>query len=340
MGNANKSMKYIINEFLRFLVKITLKGYYKKIIIEGAKNIPKNTPILLVANHQNALIDPLLLGSYTSLKPYYLTRASVFKKSLVAKFLNLIQMLPVYRVRDGFSTIQQNQNTFDQTYEVLRNNGTVIIFAEGSHSLFRNLRPLSKGFTRIAFGLKDKYPETNPVVLPVALDYSAHKRSGSIARVTFGKIIPVDMPAAKSGLLTKSVERALKELVVEIPAETYEQDLGRLIENHVDLTCRAEVKLFLETGEVPNPVSVPSGLNNKLMKIFHFPLYWIWLWKKPSIKDPVFSSTWKFLIIYILGPSYYLLLLWLAISSPLGSWALAFLVMAIITLIINKNPQE
>jgi hypothetical protein len=29
-------------------------------------------------------------------------------------------MLPVYRVRDGFSTIQQNQKTFEATYEVLK----------------------------------------------------------------------------------------------------------------------------------------------------------------------------------------------------------------------------
>lgn len=333
-------MKYLTNFILRLLVKIALKGYFKKIIVDGKENIPKNVPVILVANHQNALIDPLLLATHTKLNPHFLTRASVFKKSLAAKALDYIRMLPVYRVRDGFSTIQQNQQIFDKTYEILKKNGTVIIFAEGSHSLIRNLRPLSKGFTRMAFGLKEKYPETQPVILPVALDYSAHKRSGSRARLTFGKTIPVDMPSSKSGLLTKSVERAVKELVVEIPEETYEQDLARLIENNVDLTCRAEVKLFLETGEVPNPISEPSSLKNKVMKIFHFPLYWLWLWKKPSVKDPVFSSTWKFLIGFALAPIYYLFLLWLAMDTPLGSWALAFLVMAWISLLWNKNPQE
>ncbi|WP_339865461.1 1-acyl-sn-glycerol-3-phosphate acyltransferase [uncultured Algoriphagus sp.] len=333
-------MQYLINEFLRILVKISLKGYFNKIVIEGKENIPKNTPILLVANHQNALIDPLLLATHTGLKPSFLTRASVFKKSFVAKLLNFIHMLPVYRVRDGFSTIQQNQTTFDQTYEVLRGNGTVIIFAEGSHSLIRNLRPLSKGFTRIAFGLKEKYPEVTPVILPVALDYSAHKRSGSIARVTIGKVIPVDMPAAKSGLLTKSVQVALKNLVVEIPNENYDQQLENLIAHQVDVSSREDVELFLETGQVPNPVNEVSGLKNKLMKIFHFPLYWLWLLKKPGVKDPVFSSTWKFLIGFALAPIYYFFLIWLSMDTALGSWALTFLIMAWITLIGNKNPQE
>lgn len=333
-------MQYLINEFLRILVKISLKGYFKKIIIEGKENIPKNTPILLVANHQNALIDPLLLATHTGLKPSFLTRASVFKKSFVAKLLNFIHMLPVYRVRDGFSTIQQNQATFDQTYEVLHKNGTVIIFAEGSHSLVRNLRPLSKGFTRIAFGLKEKYPETNPVILPVALDYGAHKRSGSTVRVTIGKAIPVDMPVAKSGLLTKSVQVALKNLVVEIPDEGYEAHLENLIENNVDLSSKEDVAMFLNTGQVPNPVKDTSGFRNKLMKIFNFPLYLLWIMKKPGVKDPVFSSTWKFLIGFALAPFYYLVLLWLAIGSPLDSWALAILIMALITVITNKNPQE
>lgn len=333
-------MKYLVNFTLRLLVKLALKGYFRKIIVDGKENIPQNVPIILVANHQNALIDPLLLATHTTLNPYFLTRASVFKKSFVAKMLNFIRMLPVYRVRDGFATIQQNQGTFDQTYEVLRKNGTVIIFAEGSHSLIRNLRPLSKGFTRMAFGLREKYPETHPVILPVALDFSAHKRSGSRVRLTFGKAISVDMPPSKSGLLTKSVERALKGLVVEIPEETYEQDLARLIQNKVDLTCRAEVKLFLENGDVPNPVAEDTGLKNKLMKIFHFPLYWLWLWKKPSVQDPVFSSTWKFMIGFVLAPFYYLFLIWLAVDTSLGSWALAFLIMAWISLISNKNPQE
>lgn len=333
-------MKNLINSFLTLLVKIALHGYFRKIIIQGRENIPKNRPILLVANHQNALIDPILLATHTTLKPYFLTRASVFKNSFAAKMLDYIRMLPVYRVRDGFSTIQQNQHTFDKTYEVLRENGTVIIFAEGSHSLIRNLRPLSKGFTRIAFGFKDKYPDQPPVILPVALDYSAHMRSGSVARVTFGKAIEVDMPSAKSGLLTKSVQTSLKNLVVEIPNEDYEQHLENLIHQQVDLSSREAVNLFLESGKVPKPVKPVSGFRNKLMKIFNLPLYLLWLWKRKSVKDPVFSSTWKFLIGFVVAPFYYLLLLWLAIGTALGSWALTILILAGITLILNRNPQE
>jgi 1-acyl-sn-glycerol-3-phosphate acyltransferase len=333
-------MKDLFNAILRLLVKVALHGYFKKIRVEGKTNLPKNRPVILVANHQNALIDPLLLATHTRLNPWFLTRAAVFSNPVVCKLLHFIRMLPVYRLRDGFSTIQQNQRTFDDTYEVLRKNGTVVIFAEGSHSLVRNLRPLSKGFTRMAFGLKEKYPELEPLILPVGIAFSAHKRSGSLVRISFGKPIPVDMPSSQSGKLTKSVEKALKALLVDIPDANYETTLRRLIEHQVDLTSKQDVQTYLETGTVPNPVKAVNGLGNKLMKIFHFPLFWLWLLKKPSVKDEVFSSTWKFLIGFGLAIPYYFLLLWLTMDTAVGSWGLTFLILAWITLWKNQNPQE
>jgi 1-acyl-sn-glycerol-3-phosphate acyltransferase len=333
-------MKNLFNAFMRFLVKIALHGYFRKIIVEGKENIPKNNPVILVANHQNALIDPLLLATHTRLKPWFLTRAAVFTNPFVSSLLYFIRMLPVYRVRDGFSTLQQNQHTFDQTYEVLRKNGTVVIFAEGSHSLVRNLRPLSKGFTRIAFGLKEKYPELEPVILPVGLQFSAHMRSGSTVRITFGKVIPVDMPSSQSGKLTKIVEIALKSLIVDIPNEGYEGTLQQLIEKNVDLTSKPEVETFLETGKVLNPISQAGSLNNKMMKLFSLPLYWLWLMKRKSVKDEVFTSTWKFLIGFVLAIPYYFFLIWLTLDTALGTWALTILIMAWITLWRNQNPQE
>jgi 1-acyl-sn-glycerol-3-phosphate acyltransferase len=333
-------MIYFLNAFLRLMIKIALRVYFRKIIIEGKSNIPKNCPIILVANHQNALIDPLLLATHTSLNPHFLTRASVFKNPIAAKFLGWIRMLPIYRVRDGFATIQQNQKTFEQTFEVLRENGTIIIFAEGSHSLIRKLRPLSKGFTRIAFGLKEKYPEKTPVILPVALDYSAHRRSGSRVRITFGLPIQVDMPASQSGQLTKAVETALRKLVVTIPSMDYEEKLESLINHNVDLSSRADVTLFLTEGKVPNPIKPSSGLVNKLMKIFHLPLFLLWIWKSSSIEDKVFDSTFKFLIGFVFAPIWYLLLIVLGLSTSIGSWAVSILLLAWITVWYNKNPQE
>lgn len=333
-------MKNFFNAVLRLLVKIALHCYFKRIRVSGKEHIPKGKPIILVANHQNALIDPLLLATHTRLNPWFLTRAAVFKNSLIAKILNFIRMLPVYRVRDGFSTVQQNQQIFDKTYEILKDNGTVIIFAEGSHSLNRYLRPLSKGFTRMAFGLKEKYPDTEPVILPVAIEFSAHRRTGSNVSITFGEVIPVTMDYSQSGMLTKQVEKRLKELLVEIPSENYDSHLEQLIENQIDLTDRESVALFLEEGKKTTSFSNPAGLRNKVMKIFHLPFYLLWLWMDRKIEDRVFDSTFKFVIGFFLVPFWYLGLFWMSFSSPLGSWAITWLILSVFSVFWNKNPQE
>ncbi|NVJ86148.1 MAG: 1-acyl-sn-glycerol-3-phosphate acyltransferase [Algoriphagus sp.] len=333
-------MKNLFNGILRILVKIALHLFYRRIYVSGKENIPKGVPIILVANHQNALIDPLLIATHTRLNPWFLTRASVFKNPIIAKILHFIRMLPVYRVRDGFSTITQNQKTFEATFDVLKKNGTVVIFAEGSHSHVRNVRPLSKGFTRMAFGLKEKYPELEPVILPTALEFSAHKHSGSLVRITFGKPIPVDMPPAQSGKLTKKVEKDLKGLVVEIPNENYPETLQKLLDAEVDLTSKEAVDAYLLNHQVLYTVNTPSSLPNKLMKLFHLPLYWIWLVIKPKIEDHVFYSTFKFLIGFFLGPLWYFLLWTAVFGGNWGTWALTFLIMGIISLFWNKTPQE
>jgi hypothetical protein len=136
------------------------------------------------------------------------------------------------------------------------------------------------------------------------------------------------------------VEKALANLMVNIPDEGYEKTLAELIEKEVDLTSKVEVDHFLATGKVQNPVGAVSGLGNKLMKIFNFPLYWLWLWKKSSVQDEVFSSTWKFLIGFGLAIPYYFFLLWLTMDTAVGSWGLTFLILAWITLWRNQNPQE
>ena len=54
-------------------MRIGFAFYFKNIRIKGDKKIPSKKPILFVANHQNALIDPLLIGA-TNKRELYLGR--------------------------------------------------------------------------------------------------------------------------------------------------------------------------------------------------------------------------------------------------------------------------
>ena len=102
-------MKLLWFSFVQFYLTVGFKFYYKKIDVIFKEKIPKDKAIIFLSNHQNALLDPLLVSTSSTRKNYFLTRAAVFKNSTVAKLLNSLQMLPVYRMIDGVNTIQKNR---------------------------------------------------------------------------------------------------------------------------------------------------------------------------------------------------------------------------------------
>lgn len=158
----------------------------------GKKNIPKNKPVIFAANHQNAFLDPVLIAVQLSKPTYYLVRADVFKKPTVAKIFASINMMPVYRERDGVDTLQANVEVFNRCFEVLSKNRPIVIFPEGNHGKYKTLRPLKKGFARIAAGAEEKFgKEIDVQIIPVGLNYSDHHNMGAELLINFGEPINV-----------------------------------------------------------------------------------------------------------------------------------------------------
>lgn len=334
-------MQNLFNALLRIKVKIALHLYFSKIIVQGKEHIPKGKAVLIVSNHQNALIDPILIATHTRLNPFFLTRASVFKKSIIAKMLDFIRMIPIYRVRDGIDNMEKNKETFDKSTQVLLNKGSLVIFGEGNHSIHRNLRPLKKGFARIAYQALEKDGDLDLVILPVGINYSNHQRTGSKVSIIFGQTIDPKIHFPRFDSLIKSTEEALKPLVSQIPEENYEQVLDNLINHNIDLTRPESVSIFLNDKEnrvTQKPVSSPY-FTNKVMKVFHFPIYWIWLVIAPKVVDPAFTATFKFVIGLVAVPLWYI---FLALGLPAlgyGEWSFSWLFLGFIYLIANKSGQ-
>ena len=93
---------------IRVYLRVGLFFYFKSIKVVNQTNVPKDKPVMFVANHQNALLDALLIATKCGRFSYFLTRAAAFKKPWVSKLLHSLRMLPVYRIRDGWNTITNN----------------------------------------------------------------------------------------------------------------------------------------------------------------------------------------------------------------------------------------
>jgi 1-acyl-sn-glycerol-3-phosphate acyltransferase len=329
--------QHLFNDFLNRWVKIALWFYFSEIKIRGDWKAYRNKPVLIIANHQNALLDPLLIATQIGLKPYFLARASVFKNPFIAKILAFIRMVPVYRIRDGFGSISGNKSSFSICESVLINGGKILLFPEGNHSLKRRIRPLSKGFTRIVNGALHLDQGMDLIILPVGINYQAHQKSGSRVLLDIGEPIAAKEYKNRDKVLVKKVEDALKNLSLHLPEANYDDAIKNILQSDTDITLsRGEMEY---SGLTPGKKGQKSysSQRNKLLIVSHLPIWLIWKGIQPKITDSVFYGTVKFCLGLVGIPPYYLMVFGLLYHFWGIEIALSGILMLLSILKINRN---
>lgn len=308
-------MKKLWYYFLRTYTQIGFFFYFKKIYTYGLENIPVKKAVLFVSNHPNALIDPLLVATTNKRITYYFTRAGVFKNKLIEMLLYSVNMLPVYRMSDGFSTIQKNETTFRIAYEQLNKKLALLIFAEGSHSLQRRVRPLSKGFTRVVFGALDKNPGLEIDIVPVGINYTEPTHFGSSVAIYYGRPINANTywlaKDKNKGTveLVKNTALALKEIVCHIDSEeNYEEILQNTKkEEFLDPVAFNLRSKKMKTNVYQAHTSAFFDLLNTLVRMNSFFPLLVWKYFERGIKEKEFIATFKFTLGITVFPLFYIL---------------------------------
>jgi len=178
---------------LRFWVGNAFYGYFRKIEVNGFENLPKNKPVILAPNHENGLVDPLLIILATEEQPYSVARAGVFQNPTVHNILTFIKMFPAYRPRDGRENMHKNDEVFEQCADVLLSNKYLLMFPEGDQNMERRIRPLKKGVFRIAFNAEEQAGfDLDLQLVPVGVVYEDHFKIRRRVLINFGEPIPVD----------------------------------------------------------------------------------------------------------------------------------------------------
>lgn len=210
--------------FVRFWVKLAIKLFYRRIELNGTENYPQSGPVFLAPNHQNAFMDALIPAVFVREPIHFLARSDVFRNKWMAAFLGSINMMPVYRQRDGLSNLAKNEAIFKKCREILKAGGTLLIFPEATHLGERRVRPLSKGFTRVLFGTLEETPDTDIKIVPLGINYSHYHKTGARLIVNFGKPISVlpyrgqyeENPHRTMTALRDDVRTALSEEVIHL----------------------------------------------------------------------------------------------------------------------------
>lgn len=231
--------------------------YIKKIKVTGKENIPKKGAVLFMVNHPNGLIDPLIVAVNNPRVQHFLVRAATFKKPLIKKFLGTLNLMPIYRIRDGVQQLGRNQEIFETCFSILNNQKSLMIFPEGSHDKRRTVRPLSKGFSRIVFGALEKNPNLQIHIIPVGLTYQNPSVYPSNVCLQYGTSILAndyfkpETINSEIKRLKDAISSQLKTLSVHIPADdNYQKTLDKFNAANVDFTCVDEVNKMVESGVI------------------------------------------------------------------------------------------
>jgi 1-acyl-sn-glycerol-3-phosphate acyltransferase len=134
---------------VRWLLDLLLGLFYRRVEVVGGERIPATGPLLVAANHQNALVDPMVLLATMPRPLVTLAKAPLFRNPMIGPFLRLLGAIPVQRRQDAPDEAISNEEMFQSAITTLREGGAILIFPEGVSQPEPTLMPLRTGAARI-----------------------------------------------------------------------------------------------------------------------------------------------------------------------------------------------
>ncbi|WP_426571143.1 1-acyl-sn-glycerol-3-phosphate acyltransferase [Aquihabitans sp. McL0605] len=159
-------MRSAFDRFVSLVARLITRGLYRSVEVVGLDHLPKG-PRLIVANHFNGFVDPVVIAGAMGELPRFIAKATLWKTPGVPLLMRLVGVLPVHRSADGGG---DNSRTFDDVVAELHHGMTVAIFPEGTTHDNQHLSPVRTGAARLALDAAESGVEGMHVV-PVGVTF-------------------------------------------------------------------------------------------------------------------------------------------------------------------------
>jgi 1-acyl-sn-glycerol-3-phosphate acyltransferase len=214
-----------LDGFVERLARLLAHLFFREVELVGREHVPRGVPLVVVANHHNSLVDPLLLLAMLGVRPRFLAKSTLWDMPLIRSLLDLAGAVPVYRRQDDAAEVAKNDQTFLRCFDELAAGGAVALFPEGISHDAPYLAPLKTGAARIVLGAAAERGVT-AWILPVGLTFDEKAIFRSRALVRVGE--PLDptpwtrafasAPRDAVRSLTEEIRRALGRVTLEYPS--------------------------------------------------------------------------------------------------------------------------
>jgi 1-acyl-sn-glycerol-3-phosphate acyltransferase len=218
----------MLYQALRAAADVALHWYYADVVVQGRKRIPERGPLIITANHPNALVDALVVGTTMRRRVLLTAKATLFENPVIAVVLRAVGVVPLRRAKDERDTAadastSRNSDAFRMVTRALKQERAVLVFPEGISHDEPSLAPLKTGAARMALtaaadgarGLR---------ILPFGMIFEQKERPRSRVLVRIGEPIDVDMWLAATGApdaarLTADIDAAMRHVTLNFASE-------------------------------------------------------------------------------------------------------------------------
>ena len=195
------------------------RAYYRFTV--GGARVPAEGPVLLVANHNNGLMDPALVVVAAQREVRFLAKAPLITHPYIGWLVRAVGSIPVYRMQDDPRLVGQNRDIFVEVHAALAEGAAVGIFPEGTSHSGPRLSPIKTGAARIALGAAKRIGGAFPI-MPVGLVFRDRNSLRSEARVVVGDAFEWSDLTARTDEkfavreLTKRIDEAMRRVTLNL----------------------------------------------------------------------------------------------------------------------------
>lgn len=283
---------------LKALIRFSLHLYYSEIKVRNKHHLNHDGPVIIIANHPNALIDAWLIGTIFPKPTYYMTKATFFNSKLKMKLLRGVNMIPINRATEGKIQGVDNNSSFEECFALLSRGDSLVVFPEGNSQMELFLRKLKSGTARIALEAEERNNgNLNLKIVPMGLFYTKGEEFRSSVFVNCGEGMSVtdyldefkndNIQTAKK--LTEKFREILENVLVTTQNKEQEELIVGLSETlhsrylNNSENVESEVELIKKVRDRIEKLSIDDP--EKIIKIQD--LYYNLKWKigKEAIKD-------------------------------------------------------
>lgn len=216
------------------LLKLSWRTAYSIKII-GKENIDLKKPTLIVANHTNAVIDPIAIAVNVKRGVFFLARGDAFANNFLKWLLWQYHIIPIYRKEECDDNLEKNQETFGRMFELFDKARPVLIFSEGKCIQEKTIRNFRKGTAHIAVDYANEKQDLNKLrIQTIGLNYHIYNKFQADLIINFGtpftlqdlNLQDINSKESIEIITQKTHERLAECMIIQTEADLYGMEIA------------------------------------------------------------------------------------------------------------------